>query len=132
MNGTVGASVLALAAGLAGAAQIAVQGRLGERVGSLEAVLIATVVTALAVAPVLLLVRRGAGSSEHGVVDGVPSAGIATDYVPPGAAQGFQYVGNVTPLFGFAQHRHFIAAQGGQQPFAILPPSLALLYCRKD
>jgi bacterial/archaeal transporter family-2 protein len=61
VNGTAGATVLALAAGLAGAAQIAVQGRLGERVGSLEAVLIATVVTALAVGPVLLLVRRGAG-----------------------------------------------------------------------
>jgi transporter family-2 protein len=61
VNGTAGATVLALAAGLAGAAQIAVQGRLGERVGSLEAVLIATVVTAVAVGPALLLVRRGTG-----------------------------------------------------------------------
>ena len=70
MNGTAGATVLALAAGLAGAVQVAVQGRLGERVGSLEAVLIATVVTALAIGPVLLLVRRGTG--ELGEIGSAP------------------------------------------------------------
>lgn len=61
MNGTAAATALALAAGVAGAAQVAVQGRLGERIGSLEAVLVATAVTAVAIAPLLLAVRRGAG-----------------------------------------------------------------------
>lgn len=61
MNWTAAATALALAAGVAGAAQVAVQGRLGERIGSLEAVLVATAVTAVAIAPLLLAVRRGAG-----------------------------------------------------------------------
>ena len=61
MNGTAVATLLAFAAGVAGAAQVAVQGKLGERIGSLEAVLVATVVTAVAIGPALLLVRRGAG-----------------------------------------------------------------------
>jgi transporter family-2 protein len=61
VNGTAAATALALAAGVAGAAQVAVQGRLGERIGSLEAVLVATAVTAVAIAPLLLAVRRGAG-----------------------------------------------------------------------
>lgn len=41
---------------------MAVQGRLGERVGSLEAVVIATVASAVLLVPALLLVRRGVGS----------------------------------------------------------------------
>jgi transporter family-2 protein len=54
-------ATLALAAGIAGTAQIAVQGRLGERVGAVEAVLIATVVSFLVLVPALLVARRGAG-----------------------------------------------------------------------
>ena len=70
MNGTAAATLLAFAAGAAGAAQVAVQGKLGERIGSFEAVLVATVVTAIAIAPALLLVRRGTGGL--GELAGVP------------------------------------------------------------
>jgi transporter family-2 protein len=70
VNGSAAATLLALAAGVAGAAQVAVQGRLGERLGSLEAVLVATVVTAVAILPALLLVRRGTGGL--GELEGVP------------------------------------------------------------
>jgi len=52
------ATLLVFAAGLAGAVQIAVQGRLGERVGSLEALTTAAVVGGLLALAVLLIVRR--------------------------------------------------------------------------
>lgn len=61
MNGTATATALALGAGLAGAVQVAVQGRLGERVGSVEAVAVATAVTFAIIVPVVLAVRRGTG-----------------------------------------------------------------------
>lgn len=57
MSSTAFAAVLAFAAGLGGAVQIAVQGRLGDRVGSLEAVTTAAVV-GCSVALVALLVAR--------------------------------------------------------------------------
>lgn len=50
--------MLAFAAGLGGAVQIAVQGRLGERVGSLEAVATAAVVAVLIAIAALLVARR--------------------------------------------------------------------------
>jgi transporter family-2 protein len=50
--------MLAFAAGLAGAVQIAVQGRLGERVGSLEALATAAVVGGVFALTLLLLARR--------------------------------------------------------------------------
>ena len=51
-------ALLAFSAGLGGATQIAVQGRLGDRVGTLEAVATAAVVgTTIALA--MLLVARG-------------------------------------------------------------------------
>ena len=46
MSSTAFAAVLAAAAGLAGAVQIAVQGRLNERVGSIEAAATASVIGA--------------------------------------------------------------------------------------
>ena len=61
MSSTGVAALLAFAAGLAGAVQIAVQGRLGDRVGSLEALTTAAVVGGLLAIAVLLLVRRSVG-----------------------------------------------------------------------
>ena len=59
------AAVLALAAGLGGAVQIAVQGRLGERVGSLEALATAAVIGgAIALAALLVARRSLAGIGE--------------------------------------------------------------------
>jgi transporter family-2 protein len=55
------AALLAFTAGLAGATQIAVQGRLGERVGSLEALTTAAIVGGVLAFAVLLLVRRSLG-----------------------------------------------------------------------
>ena len=58
MSSTGVAAALALAAGFGGAVQIAVQGRLGDRVGSLEAVATASLIGALVALTVLLLARR--------------------------------------------------------------------------
>jgi bacterial/archaeal transporter family-2 protein len=55
------AATLALAAGVFGAAQVAVMGKLGERIGSLEAVMVAAIVTGLIVLPALLIARGGIG-----------------------------------------------------------------------
>lgn len=61
MSSTGLAATLAFAAGLGGAVQIAVQGRLGERVGSLEALATAAVVGGVIALVVLLAVRRSLG-----------------------------------------------------------------------
>ena len=58
MNSTAFAAVLAFAAGLGGAVQIAVQGRLGDRVGSIEAVTTATLVGCTIALAILLVSRR--------------------------------------------------------------------------
>jgi transporter family-2 protein len=59
------AALIAAAAGLGGAVQIAVQGRLGDRVGSLEAVATASLIGAVLALAVLLLARRSlAGIAE--------------------------------------------------------------------
>ena len=55
------AATLAVTAGLFGAVQVAVMGKLGERIGSLEAVLIAAIVTGLIVVPTLVVLRQGVG-----------------------------------------------------------------------
>jgi transporter family-2 protein len=49
---------LALAAGVAGAVQVAVMGRFGDRIGPLEALAFATLLTALITTAGLLVVRR--------------------------------------------------------------------------
>ena len=67
MSSTGLAAVLAFAAGLGGAVQIAVQGRLGDRVGSLEAVATAAVIGGVIAVTALLLLRRSLG----GVSDAV-------------------------------------------------------------
>jgi transporter family-2 protein len=55
------AALLAFAAGLGGAVQIAVQGRLGERVGSLEALTTAAFVGGVLALALLFLARRSFG-----------------------------------------------------------------------
>ncbi len=52
------AALLAAVAGLGGAVQIAVQGRLGDRVGSIEAMATASLIGALVALVVLLVARR--------------------------------------------------------------------------
>ena len=58
MSSTAFAAVIAAAAGLGGAVQIAVQGRLGDRVGSLEAMATASLIGAMLALAVLLVARR--------------------------------------------------------------------------
>jgi transporter family-2 protein len=58
VNSTAFAALIAAAAGLGGAVQIAVQGRLGDRVGSLEALATASLVGAAISLVVLLAARR--------------------------------------------------------------------------
>jgi transporter family-2 protein len=60
-GGTGLAAALALAAGLAGSVQAAVMGRFGERVGSLEALTWAFLLSAALALGALLVVRRGFG-----------------------------------------------------------------------
>ena len=61
MDSTGLAATLAVTAGLLGAVQVAVMGKLGERIGSLEAVMIAAIVTGVIVLPILVVVRQGFG-----------------------------------------------------------------------
>jgi transporter family-2 protein len=61
MDSTGLAAALAITAGLFGAVQVAVMGKLGERIGSLEAVMVAAIVTGLLVLPVLVVARQGVG-----------------------------------------------------------------------
>jgi transporter family-2 protein len=60
-GGTGAAALLALAAGLAGSLQAAVMGRFGERVGSLEALTWALLLSSVLSLLALLLARRGLG-----------------------------------------------------------------------
>ena len=75
------AALLAVAAGFGGAVQIAVQGRLGDRVGSLEAVATASLIGAVVALVVLVLARRSLagvgdalGSPKWMLLGGVMSA----------------------------------------------------------
>jgi bacterial/archaeal transporter family-2 protein len=81
MNSTALAALLALAAGLGGAVQIAVQGRLGDRVGSLEAMATASLIGAVIALGVLLVARQSlagigeaAGAPKWMLLGGVMSA----------------------------------------------------------
>jgi len=58
VSSTAFAAVLAATAGLAGAVQIAVQGRLNERVGSIDAAATASVIGAALALVVILVARR--------------------------------------------------------------------------
>ena len=61
MSWSGGAALLAFAAGVGGATQIAVQSRLGDRVGTLEAVATAAVVGGVIALATLLVVRGSLG-----------------------------------------------------------------------
>jgi transporter family-2 protein len=81
MSTTALAAALAFLAGLAGATQIAVQGRLADRIGSIEAVACASVVGAVCAVGVLLVARRslaglweGAAGPKWLLLGGVMSA----------------------------------------------------------
>ena len=65
MSGSALATMLTVAAGLAGSVQVAIMSRLGERVGVLEALGFATVLTAV-VATAGLLSSTGASSATSG------------------------------------------------------------------
>jgi transporter family-2 protein len=67
MGGSGLAAVFAFVAGLGAAMQIAVQGRLADRVGSIEALAVASVVGGIGALVVLLVARRSA----HGLIEGV-------------------------------------------------------------
>jgi bacterial/archaeal transporter family-2 protein len=69
VSSTAFAALLAFTAGLGGAVQIAVQGRLGERVGAIEAMATASLIGALLALVVLLVARR----SLTGIGDAVGS-----------------------------------------------------------
>jgi transporter family-2 protein len=60
-GGTGVAATLALAAGLAGSVQAAVMGRFGERIGAIEALAWATLLSTVIAVAALLVVRRGFG-----------------------------------------------------------------------
>ena len=81
MSSTGVAALLSVAAGFGGAVQIAVQGRLGDRVGSIEAVATASLIGALVALTVLVLARRSVagvgealGSPKWMLLGGVMSA----------------------------------------------------------
>jgi bacterial/archaeal transporter family-2 protein len=69
VSSTAFAALLAFTAGLGGAVQIAVQGRLGERVGAIEAMATASLIGAFLALVVLLVARR----SLTGIGDAVGS-----------------------------------------------------------
>lgn len=70
MSGNTFAVALSLVAGLAGAAQVAINGAFGERIGTLEATAFNLFVSSLILAGLLLVARAGvAGFS--GVIDGI-------------------------------------------------------------
>jgi transporter family-2 protein len=69
VSSTAFAAVIAFGAGLGGAVQIAVQGRLGDRVGTVEAVATASLVGCLVALAALLAMRRsvaGIGEAASG------------------------------------------------------------------
>ena len=61
MSGSAIATVLAIAAGLAGSIQVALQSRLGERIGVLEAVAFGTTLTAVLAVTILALAHQSLG-----------------------------------------------------------------------
>jgi bacterial/archaeal transporter family-2 protein len=109
MSSTWFAASLAFAAGLGGAVQIAVQGRLGERVGSLEALATAAVIGGVIALAALLLVRRS--------VDGLTEAAGGPKWQLLGGIMGVFIVFAITvagPRIGVVATTAFlIAAQFG-------------------
>lgn len=67
VSGSALATVLAVAAGLAGSVQVALMSRLGERIGVLEALTFSTALTAGVAFVILLLARRSVAGFERAV-----------------------------------------------------------------
>ena len=67
MSGSAVATVLAVAAGLAGSIQVALMSRLGERIGVLEALAFSTALTAGAAVVILVLARQSLAGFERAV-----------------------------------------------------------------
>jgi bacterial/archaeal transporter family-2 protein len=65
VSGTAFATVLAVAAGLAGSIQVALMSRLGERIGVLEALAFSTLLTAVLAFALLLVARRSLAGYER-------------------------------------------------------------------
>ncbi len=65
MSGSTLAAFLAVAAGIAGAAQVAFMSRLGERIGVVEALGFATLLTAVLAVGLVLVARRNLGGYAH-------------------------------------------------------------------
>ena len=59
--------LISLAAGIAGSIQVAVMGRFGDRIGTLQALAFSTVVTMVIACAVLLVARRSVGGFGDGV-----------------------------------------------------------------
>ena len=101
------AAVLSLSAGLAAAAQVAIFGRFGDRVGTLPAVAFSCVVTAVVAALALLVATRSLG--------GLATAAAAPRWMWLGAVAGTFIVFSVTlaaPRIGtFATLALIIAGQ---------------------
>jgi len=99
--------LLSLAAGVAGSIQVAVMGRFGDRIGTLQALAFSTVVTMVIACAVLLVARRS--------VDGFGDAVRSPPWMWLGGAMGVFIVFTITlvqPRFGtFATVAIFIVAQ---------------------
>ena len=67
MSGSAIATVLAVAAGLAGSIQVALMSRLGERIGVPEALAFSTALTAAIAVLILVLARHSLAGFEHAV-----------------------------------------------------------------
>jgi bacterial/archaeal transporter family-2 protein len=65
VSGSALATALAVAAGIAGSVQVAVMSRLGERIGVLQALAFATLVTAVLAGVALLVARRSLAGYER-------------------------------------------------------------------
>lgn len=101
--------LISLAAGAAGSIQIAVMGRFGDRIGTLQALAFSTVVTMVLALVVLLVVRRSVG--------GLGDALRSPPWMWLGGAMGVFIVFTITlvqPRIGtFATVAIFIVAQIG-------------------
>jgi transporter family-2 protein len=99
-SGTVAAVLVCVVAGLAGAIQAAVMGRFGERIGVVEAVAFASVVTALVAFTTVLAVRQ----TLSGVAEGLRAppwmwiAGVMSAFIVFAVALGPPRIGTTTTI----------------------------------
>lgn len=98
--GAVAAVVVCLVAGLAGALQAALMGRFGQRVGVVEAVAFASLVTTIVAVSTLLVVRQSA----TGIAEGLRAppwmwtAGVMSAFIVFAVALGPPRIGTTTTI----------------------------------